>query len=87
MTTDEKTKRIAELNDLCRTAMGIAGRLVQTKGICALPPEDQSAIREQVERLRHVGAAADGGTAVGQRGKRSGPHGRVMLRRIPMRAR
>jgi Protein of unknown function (DUF3768) len=48
MTTDA-TKRIAELNDLCRTAMGIAGRLVQTAGICALPQEDQSAIREKVE--------------------------------------
>ena len=43
------TKRIAALNDLCRTAMGIAGRLVQTPGICALPPRDQSAIRERVE--------------------------------------
>jgi hypothetical protein len=48
MTTDT-TKRIAELNDLCRTAMGIAGRLVQTAGISALPQEDQSAIREKVE--------------------------------------
>lgn len=45
------TKRIATLNDLCRTAMGVAGRLVQTPGICALPPSDQSAIRERVERF------------------------------------
>ena len=29
--------------------MGIAGRLVQTSGICALPQKDQSAIREKVE--------------------------------------
>jgi hypothetical protein len=43
------TEKIAQLNDLCRTAMGIAGRLVQTRGICALPQEDQSAIREKVE--------------------------------------
>jgi hypothetical protein len=43
------TKRIAALNDLCRTAMGITGRLVQTPGICALPLRDQSAIRERVE--------------------------------------
>ena len=43
------TKRIAALNDLCRTAMGITGRLVQTPGICALPLRDQSAIREGVE--------------------------------------
>ena len=43
------TKRIAALNDLCRTAMGVTGRLVQTPGICALPLPDQSAIRERVE--------------------------------------
>jgi hypothetical protein len=47
--TNDTTKTIAELNDLCRTAMGIAGRLVQTCGISALPPADQSAIREKVE--------------------------------------
>jgi hypothetical protein len=47
--TDTKTKKLAELNDLCRTAMGIAGRLVQTAGICALSQEDQSAIRKKVE--------------------------------------
>lgn len=47
--TDKKTKRIAELNDLCRTAMGMAGRLVQTPGINALSPRDQSAIRERIE--------------------------------------
>lgn len=28
---------------------GIAGKLVQTQGICALPETDQSAIREKVE--------------------------------------
>ena len=47
--TNDTMKRIAELNDLCRTAMGVAGRLVQTCGISALPPADQSAIREKVE--------------------------------------
>ena len=47
--TDETTKRIAELNDLCRTAMGVAGRVYQTQGISALPLNDQSAIREKVE--------------------------------------
>jgi Protein of unknown function (DUF3768) len=47
--TNDNTKRIAELNDLCRKAMGVAGRLVQTSGICALPLQDQSAIREKVE--------------------------------------
>lgn len=47
--TNDTTKKIAELNDLCRTAMGVAGRLVQTCGISALPAADQSAIREKVE--------------------------------------
>ena len=42
-------RKIAALNDLCRKAMGVAGRLVQTSGICALPASDQSAIREKVE--------------------------------------
>ena len=46
---EEIVERIAELNDLCRTAMGVAGRLVQTPGISALPPQVQSAIRERVE--------------------------------------
>jgi hypothetical protein len=49
MKTTDNTAKIAELNDLCRTAMGVAGRLVQTAGIASLPPEDQSAIREKVE--------------------------------------
>jgi len=48
MVTDT-TNKIATLNDLCRKAMGIAGRLVQTSGICALPLSQQSAIREKVE--------------------------------------
>ena len=43
---------IARLNDLCRTAMGIAGKLIQTEGICALPAADQSAIREKVETFK-----------------------------------
>jgi hypothetical protein len=43
------TKRIAELNDLCRTAMGVAGRVFKTQGIFSLPPEEQSAIFEKVE--------------------------------------
>ena len=48
MATDNR-KRIAELNDLCRTAMGVCGRLVQTPGICAMSLANQSAIRENVE--------------------------------------
>ncbi|MGA8659634.1 MAG: hypothetical protein WB586_26220 [Chthoniobacterales bacterium] len=49
--TTDKIRRIAELNDLCRTAMGLAGRLVQAAGINALPLRDQSAIREKIERF------------------------------------
>lgn len=45
----QHSKRIAELNDLARTAMGVAGKLIQTSGICALPPAIQSQIRERVE--------------------------------------
>lgn len=48
-TNDTATAKIAALNDLCRKAMGIAGRLFQTQGISALPIADQSAIREKVE--------------------------------------
>ena len=47
--TDLTTQRIAELNDLCRKAMGVAGRVFHTEGIAALPQRDQSAIREKVE--------------------------------------
>jgi hypothetical protein len=46
----EDSARIAELNDLCRTAMGVAGRLAQTQEISALPETVQSVIREKVER-------------------------------------
>jgi hypothetical protein len=46
-----KTEVIAHLNDLARTAMGVCSRLVQTSGICALPEEDQSRIREKVEKF------------------------------------
>jgi Protein of unknown function (DUF3768) len=42
-------QRIAQLNDLARTAMGVASRVVQTPGISALPLPDQSRIREKVE--------------------------------------
>ena len=47
--TNDRAAKIAALNDLCRKAMGVAGRLVQTEGINALSVADQSAIREKVE--------------------------------------
>jgi hypothetical protein len=49
MTSTITRNRIAYLNDLCRSAMGVGGRLMQTAGINALPPAVQSAIRERVE--------------------------------------
>jgi hypothetical protein len=49
--TNSITRRIADLNDLCRTAMGVAGKVYQTQGIAALPLADQSAIREKVENF------------------------------------
>jgi len=49
MTTTSKTQRIAELNDLCRKAPGIAGKMFLTQGIAALPDDDRSAICEKVE--------------------------------------
>jgi hypothetical protein len=45
----DRTKRIAHLNDVARRAMGVASRLIQTAGFCALPAADQSALRERVE--------------------------------------
>ena len=51
MTTTDKTPEIAALNDLCRRAMGVAGRCFQTQGISALPIPDQIAIREKVEQF------------------------------------
>jgi hypothetical protein len=53
------TEQIAKLNDLCRRAMGIGGRLFQTEGICALPLPDQSAIREKVETFSDFGPDND----------------------------
>jgi hypothetical protein len=47
--SDTTTRKIAELNDLCRKAPGIGGGLFQTSGIDALSSADQSAIREKVE--------------------------------------
>jgi hypothetical protein len=44
-------KSIAELNDMARKAMGVAGKVFQTEGIGALPAADQSAIREKVEKF------------------------------------
>ena len=56
---EEIVEQIAKLNDLCRTAPGVAGRLVQTAGISALPLPVQSAIRENVERFSDFGPDND----------------------------
>lgn len=50
-TPDPRAVKIAELNDLARTAMGVASCVLQSHGINALEPEEQSAIREAVERF------------------------------------
>jgi hypothetical protein len=46
-------RRIAELNDLCRKAMGTAGRVMQTEGFNALLLHVQSAIHEKVETFNN----------------------------------
>jgi hypothetical protein len=45
----ERCEATAALNDLARTAMGVACRLVATQGIRDLPQADQSQLRELVE--------------------------------------
>ncbi len=59
MTHHDETKRIAELNDICRAAMGVAGRLVLTAGIASLPSADQSAIIEKVQNFKDFSADND----------------------------
>jgi hypothetical protein len=44
-----KRDRIRDLNDRCRTALGIGARVVQTAGVAALPVALQSRVREAVE--------------------------------------
>ena len=52
-----KAKRIAALNDLCRTAMGAAGRLVVTPGISSLPlVDDRSSVFEKVQKFEDFSA-------------------------------
>lgn len=58
-TGSERTARIAALNDLCRTALGVGGIVRQTPGISALPPAVQSAIRERVETFKAFNADND----------------------------
>jgi hypothetical protein len=59
-----RTERIAELNDLARTAMGVASRVIQTEGVRALDPQDQSKIREKVELFKDFN---DGDNPYGER--------------------
>ena len=48
-TAREQTVRIARLNDLARSAMGVACTAVATVGFRSLPEADQSQVRELVE--------------------------------------
>lgn len=52
-------ERIAQLNDLARTAMGVASVVYITSGVTALGDDAMSAIREQVERFNDFGPAND----------------------------
>ena len=45
----EQTARIARLNDLARSAMGVACTAVATVGFRSLPEADQSQVRELIE--------------------------------------
>ena len=45
----EHTARIARLNDLARSAMGVACTVVATVGFRSLPDADQSCVRELAE--------------------------------------
>lgn len=53
------SERIAQLNDIARTAMGVASRVVQTSGVSALQPADQSRIREKVEMFQDFNPGND----------------------------
>ena len=46
---DERTERIARLNDRARQAMGLCCIAVATQGFRALPWADQSRVRELIE--------------------------------------
>lgn len=50
LTEDDNARRIAELNDQCRRALGgrPGCRGLQTSAISSLPPDDQCLIRQQV---------------------------------------
>ena len=48
-TAREQTARIARLNDLARSAMGVACTAVAAPGFRALPASDQSRVRELIE--------------------------------------
>ena len=45
----EQTARIARLNDLARSALGVACTAVATVGFRSLPASDQSRVRELIE--------------------------------------
>ena len=48
-TAREQTARITRLNDLARSAMGVACTAVATVGFRSLPEADQSSVRELIE--------------------------------------
>ena len=48
-TAREQTARIARLNDVARSAMGVASTAVATVGFRSLPEADRSRVRELIE--------------------------------------
>jgi Protein of unknown function (DUF3768) len=48
-TAREQTVRIARLNDLARSAIGVACTVIATVGFQSLPDADQSRVRELIE--------------------------------------
>lgn len=59
MSNERNTAKIAELNDLARTAMGVCSCVVQTPGIARQPSHVQSRIREAVEQFNAFTSASD----------------------------
>ena len=56
---NDKTKKIAVLNDQCRQGMGTHGIVVRTPGIAALPLQDQVSIWQRVALFSDFGEAND----------------------------
>ena len=61
----ERTRVIADLNDLCRCWMGSFGRVALSRGMAALGPTERAAI---FEKVRTFEAFTPGDNPYGERG-------------------